>query len=191
GGGAAGGALLRLRVALRDRSHALRLPRRAARADHRAGAGAGGGHLRAAGLRRRGAGGHHARGRHLGALRARGERDPGDDRYEPAAPGRRGRRDRLRGSRGADARAGVRARRRPGNRLTMDNVELLRPVYEQWSRGDYSDGSIYAPDVVLLLSPDFPDIGIEPGYEGLLESMRYWIGAWERPFIVHADEFVD
>jgi uncharacterized protein len=73
----------------------------------------------------------------------------------------------------------------------MDNVELLRPVYEQWSRGDYSDGSIYAPDVVLSLSPDFPDIGIEPGYEGLLESMRYWIGAWERPFIVHADEFID
>jgi ketosteroid isomerase-like protein len=21
--------------------------------------------------------------------------------------------------------------------------------------------------------------------------MRYWIGAWERPFIVHADEFID
>jgi len=45
--------------------------------------------------------------------------------------------------------------------------------------GDYSKGGdIYDPEVELKLSPDFPDIGIEPGFQGLLETMRYWIGAW-------------
>jgi ketosteroid isomerase-like protein len=74
----------------------------------------------------------------------------------------------------------------------VDNVAILKPTYDGWDTGDYSKGGdIYDPEVVLSLSPDFPDIGIEPGFQGLLESMRYWIGAWERPFIVHADEFID
>jgi len=74
----------------------------------------------------------------------------------------------------------------------VDNIAVLKPVYDAWDIGDYSvGGDIYDPDVVLSLSPDFPDIGIEPGFQGLIQSMRYWIGAWERPFIVHADEFID
>jgi ketosteroid isomerase-like protein len=74
----------------------------------------------------------------------------------------------------------------------VDNIAILKPTYDGWAVGDYNrGGDIYDPEIVLSLSPDFPDIGIEPGFEGLLESMRYWIGAWERPFIVHADEFVD
>jgi ketosteroid isomerase-like protein len=73
----------------------------------------------------------------------------------------------------------------------VDNLAILKPVYEAWAIGDYSKGGdIYDPGVVLSLSPDFPDIGIEPGFDGLLERMRYWIGAWERPLIVHADEFI-
>ena len=73
----------------------------------------------------------------------------------------------------------------------MGNLEVLREVYAEWARGDYSRADIYADDVQLLLSPDFPDIGIEPGYQGLLQSMRYWFGAWERPFVVEAGEFID
>jgi ketosteroid isomerase-like protein len=74
----------------------------------------------------------------------------------------------------------------------VDNIAILKPMYDAWAVGDYSKGAeLYAPEVELSLSPDFPDIGIEPGYQGLVETMRYWIGAWERPFIVHADEFTD
>jgi ketosteroid isomerase-like protein len=73
----------------------------------------------------------------------------------------------------------------------VDNIEILKPIYAEWDQGIYGRENPYAPDVVLSLSPDFPDIGIEPGYDGLVEAMRYWIRAWERPFIVHADEFID
>jgi ketosteroid isomerase-like protein len=73
----------------------------------------------------------------------------------------------------------------------MDNVEVRRPVYEQSARRDYSDRSVHAPHARLSPSPDSPAAGFAPGSHGLLESMRYWIGAWERPFIVHADEFID
>jgi uncharacterized protein len=73
----------------------------------------------------------------------------------------------------------------------VDNIAILKPVYAEWDQGIYGGTNPYADDVVLTLSPDFPDIGIEPGYRGLLESMKYWINSWERPFIVHADEFID
>ena len=73
----------------------------------------------------------------------------------------------------------------------MDNIAILKPIYAEWDQGIYGGENPYAPDVVLSLSPDFPDIGIEPGYQGLVEAMRYWIRAWERPFIVHADRFED
>jgi ketosteroid isomerase-like protein len=73
----------------------------------------------------------------------------------------------------------------------MDNIEILKPIYAEWDQGIYGGENPYADDVVLSLSPDFPDIGIEPGYQGLVEAMRYWIRSWERPFIVHADEFID
>ncbi len=73
----------------------------------------------------------------------------------------------------------------------MDNIEIPRPIYADWDQGIYGGSNPYADDVVLSLSPDFPDIGIEPGYQGLLEAMKYWIRAWERPFIVHADEFIE
>ncbi len=54
---------------------------------------------------------------HLGPLRARGQRDPRHDRHEPPAPGSRGGGNRVRGARGADARAGLRAGRRPSRGL--------------------------------------------------------------------------
>jgi ketosteroid isomerase-like protein len=73
----------------------------------------------------------------------------------------------------------------------VDNIAILKPIYAEWDQGIYGGENPYADDVVLSLSPDFPDIGIEPGYAGLAESMRYWLGSWERPFIVHADEFID
>jgi ketosteroid isomerase-like protein len=73
----------------------------------------------------------------------------------------------------------------------VDNIAILKPIYAEWAQGIYGGENPYAPEVVLTLSPDFPDIGIEPGYEGLVEAMRYWIRSWERPFIVQADEFTD
>ena len=73
----------------------------------------------------------------------------------------------------------------------MDNIAILKPMYVEWAQGIYGGHNPYADDVVLSLSPDFPDIGIEPGLQGLVEAMRYWIRAWERPFIVQADEFID
>jgi ketosteroid isomerase-like protein len=73
----------------------------------------------------------------------------------------------------------------------VDNIAILKPIYAEWAQGIYGGANPYAEDVVLSLSEDFPDIGIEPGLEGLVEAMRYWIRAWERPFIVKAEEFID
>ena len=75
--------------------------------------------------------------------------------------------------------------------MSAQDVELLRGLYEDWAKGDYSRADLFAPDIELSIEDDFPDIMIEPGIEGLRSAMRMWFAAWEKPFTIVADEFID
>ena len=75
--------------------------------------------------------------------------------------------------------------------MSADDVETLRVLYDEWARGDYRRADIFAPEVVLSVDEDFPDIMIEPGYEGLVSTLRMWLSSWETPFLVEPEEFID
>ncbi len=75
--------------------------------------------------------------------------------------------------------------------MSADDVETLRVLYDEWARGDYRRADIFAPDVALSLDEDFPDIMVEPGYDGFVSTMRMWLSSWETPFVVVAEEFID
>ena len=74
--------------------------------------------------------------------------------------------------------------------MSAQDVETLRGLYEDWSRGDYRRAEVFAPDIELSIEDDFPDVMIEPGYDGFLSAMRMWLSSWE-DFAVEADELID
>jgi ketosteroid isomerase-like protein len=74
--------------------------------------------------------------------------------------------------------------------MSAQDVETLRGLYEDWARGDYSRSDVFASDIELSIEDDFPDIMIEPGYQGFLSAMRMWLSSWE-DFKVVADELID
>src|SRR3954451_2711078 len=55
--------------------------------------------------------------------------------------------------------------------MSRDKVEILRGIYERWSRGDFRAGiELYDPHMLLVLRPEFPETGT---YLGLEEIGRY------------------
>jgi ketosteroid isomerase-like protein len=74
-------------------------------------------------------------------------------------------------------------------RMSRDDVEFLRGVYEEWGRGDYSR-EFFASDVVSH-GYGFVDLdGRQEGLENVIEAQREWLRQWERPFSVEAEEFI-
>jgi ketosteroid isomerase-like protein len=68
-------------------------------------------------------------------------------------------------------------------------LEKLETLYEEWGRGDFSRSDIFDTDIGV------ESFGMgEPieahSYEGFVQVMRDWLGAWERPITVQADEFI-
>lgn len=53
----------------------------------------------------------------------------------------------------------------------VENVEVVRRIYERWSQGDFRAGTdLYDPYILLVLRPEFPEAGT---YLGLEEIGRY------------------
>ena len=68
-----------------------------------------------------------------------------------------------------------------------ENLDLLRSIFADWERGDFSHGEWADPDIewVLVEGPS-PD-----GWKGRTEAregFRDWTSAWEE-FCVEADEY--
>jgi hypothetical protein len=57
--------------------------------------------------------------------------------------------------------------------MSQENVEALRRIYEEWGRGRFQAGSeLFDPWVVLVLRPEFPDVGAYLGPEEIRRYMR-------------------
>jgi uncharacterized protein len=73
--------------------------------------------------------------------------------------------------------------------MGADDVEFLRGVYEEWSRGDFSRE--YFADDVVSHGYGFVDLGrTAEGLEEVIEAQRDWLSQWERPFTVDAERFI-
>jgi uncharacterized protein len=66
--------------------------------------------------------------------------------------------------------------------MSTSNVELLRPIYEEWSRGNWAPRfDAYAPDYEWGWSDEFPDLGgvVRDDNEDTSERLRQWLSGWK------------
>src|SRR6476469_8145083 len=68
-----------------------------------------------------------------------------------------------------------------------ENLDLVRSIYADWERGDFSAVEWAHPDVECVFA-DGPDPSSSTGLAGMAASMRGWISAWE-DFRVQAKEY--
>jgi hypothetical protein len=68
-----------------------------------------------------------------------------------------------------------------------ENVDLVRSIYADWGRGNFSWPDWVDPDIEYVWV-EGPTPGTWTGATDMIESFRNWLGAWE-DWRVHADEF--
>jgi ketosteroid isomerase-like protein len=74
--------------------------------------------------------------------------------------------------------------------MSQENVEALRPVYEEWGRGNFRRTTdVYGPDLEWGWSEEFPDIhGVYRDPEPRTRSLE-WLRQWE-DWRVEAEEYI-
>jgi ketosteroid isomerase-like protein len=70
--------------------------------------------------------------------------------------------------------------------MSSANVELVRSIYADWERGDYSSAEWADPEIEFVFA-DGPEPGSWTGVAGMAEGFRGWLKAWE-DYRVVADE---
>ena len=76
--------------------------------------------------------------------------------------------------------------------MAPDNADLIRPIYEEWSRGNFVPGfDVYDPHMEWGWSDEFP------GLDGVFEDRRdpnprlhSWLSEWEH-WRVEADDYLE
>lgn len=63
--------------------------------------------------------------------------------------------------------------------MSQEHVEIVRAVYEGWSKGDFRvSADVLDTHVVLVLGPDFPDAGMHSGVEAVAAYTRGLLEPW-------------
>jgi ketosteroid isomerase-like protein len=72
--------------------------------------------------------------------------------------------------------------------MSQENVEIVRRIYEAWATGDFRArvGDLDR-HVVLVIGPDFPEVGVFVGPEGIRDYMHRFLDQWER-FKIEANQ---
>ena len=75
--------------------------------------------------------------------------------------------------------------------MSQENVEALRPVYEQWRLGNFRPNpEVYGPDMEWGWSEEFPDIhGVFRDPEVKSQRILEWLGQWDH-WRVEAEEYI-
>jgi ketosteroid isomerase-like protein len=67
------------------------------------------------------------------------------------------------------------------------NVELVRSIYADWERGDFSSAEWAHPEMELVVA-DGPTPGTWTGLAGLADAWHYWTDEWA-DFRAEPDEY--
>jgi ketosteroid isomerase-like protein len=73
--------------------------------------------------------------------------------------------------------------------MSQQNVEIVRRVYDGWSRGDFSEGAVFHPAVEFEMV-DWPHPARSRGVEEMRRTWQTTLSAWD-DFRAEADDFVD
>jgi ketosteroid isomerase-like protein len=68
-----------------------------------------------------------------------------------------------------------------------ENLDLVRSIYEEWERGDFSAAPWAHPKIQLVMIGG-PDPGIWTGISGMAEGWHAFLDAWDE-FRVVADDY--
>jgi ketosteroid isomerase-like protein len=67
--------------------------------------------------------------------------------------------------------------------MSEGNVELLRPIYAEWARGNFAyRPSVYAADMEWGWSEEFPGlegVGRDPEHDASSSRLQQWLKEWE------------
>jgi ketosteroid isomerase-like protein/mannose-6-phosphate isomerase-like protein (cupin superfamily) len=73
--------------------------------------------------------------------------------------------------------------------MSQENVDMVRRVYEEWSRGDFSAGELFDPDVEFDMV-DWPGRAKARGVPGMRQAWVESLRAWE-DFRAEPGEFIE
>jgi hypothetical protein len=76
--------------------------------------------------------------------------------------------------------------------VTPGNVELIRPIYEEWGRGNWRPRfDVYHPNMEWGWSDEFPGLaGVFEDHEDPNPRLLAWLSGWEH-WRAEADEFLE
>jgi uncharacterized protein len=75
--------------------------------------------------------------------------------------------------------------------MSQENVEVVRRIFETWSRGDFEAAvALMDPGIEWYDPPRQPGPVLRVGHAGVEESLREWMGAWEE-WNYDAHQFID
>jgi ketosteroid isomerase-like protein len=73
--------------------------------------------------------------------------------------------------------------------MSKENVEMVRRIYEGWSRGDFSESELFDADVEFEMV-DWPHPAKSRGVDAMRETWLTTLAAWE-DFRAKPDEVID
>ena|ERR1700676_5140988 len=68
-----------------------------------------------------------------------------------------------------------------------ENLDLVRSIFAEWERGDFSSAGWADPEIDFVAA-DGPSPGSWTGLAGMAEAWRDWLSAWEG-YHVEAEEY--
>src|ERR1700676_4299185 len=71
--------------------------------------------------------------------------------------------------------------------MTSANLDLVRSIYADWERGDFSSAEWAHPEIEFVRA-DGPDPGTWTGLAAMTEGFRHFVNAWQEYRIV-AEEY--
>jgi ketosteroid isomerase-like protein len=73
--------------------------------------------------------------------------------------------------------------------MASGNLDFVRSLYEDWSRGDFSSIEWADPEIEFTIA-DGPSAGTWKGLAGLADGYREWLAGWEEVRI-RADDYFE
>ena len=73
--------------------------------------------------------------------------------------------------------------------MSKETVEIVRGIYEGWSRGDFSESELFHPEVEFEMI-DWPHPTKSRGVAAMRETWLATLSAWD-DFRAHPDEVID
>src|SRR5262245_24618046 len=71
--------------------------------------------------------------------------------------------------------------------MAQENVEIVRPIYAAWERGDFSSAEWAHPDIEFVNVDGF-EVGSHSGQAEMAQAWHRWLGAWDE-YRVEVDEY--